>query len=302
MSTLIAKTIQNVGRVVLGKEHQIKLALACLICEGHLLVEDLPGMGKTTLSHTLAKTLGLTYNRIQFTSDLLPSDLIGINLFDRNKTEFTFHKGPLFAQIVLADEINRSTPKAQSALLEAMEERQISVEGTTYPLPRPFFVIATQNPTEQSGTFLLPESQMDRFFMRIHLGYPTQDAERELLTGYDRSSLLSSLPQSMTQDELVNIQQLVMHVKATDALIDYVQRIITFTRHNSEFKDGLSPRGGMALLKAAKAWALIESREYVLPDDIQAVLPSVVEHRLGGSSRSDHYPLSTRIMREVAVV
>ncbi len=302
MTTLIQRTIDQIGTIVLGKQRQIKLALTCLLCEGHLLIEDLPGMGKTTLSHAIAQSLGLTYNRIQFTSDLLPSDLIGINLFDRNKSEFSFHKGPLFAQIVLADEINRSTPKAQSALLEAMEERQISVEGTTYPLPRPFFVIATQNPAEQSGTFLLPESQMDRFFMRIHLGYPTPEAERELLLGHDRTALLQKLTPSMTQEELSSLQQLVPQVKCTGPLLDYVQRIISFTRQNAEFKDGLSPRGGIALLRAAKSWALIEGREHVLPDDIQTVLPSVVEHRLGGSSKPDHYPLSTKIIREVEVV
>ncbi|WLQ15375.1 MoxR family ATPase [Hahella aquimaris] len=302
MTEIVRQAVAQIGKVVLGKEHQIKLALTSLLCQGHLLIEDLPGMGKTTLSHAMAQTLGLSYNRVQFTSDLLPSDLIGINLFDKNKSEFTFHKGPLFAQLVLADEINRATPKAQSALLEAMEERQISVEGTTYTLPKPFFVIATQNPSDQSGTFLLPESQMDRFFMRIHLGYPPPEAERELLKGSDRRSLLSKLQPVMPQDVLAELQAKVLEVRATDPLIDYIQRIIAYTRSHSGFKDGISPRGAIALLRAAKGWALLEGRQHVLPDDVQTVLPAVVEHRLGGSSRAEHYPLSTLILREVTVV
>lgn len=294
--------LQQMASVILGKDHQLKLAMTCLLCEGHLLIEDLPGMGKTTLAHAIAKTLGLTCNRIQFTSDLLPADLIGINLFDRQTNEFTFHKGPLFAQLVLGDEINRSTPKAQSALLEAMEERQISVEGTTYPLPTPFFVIATQNPTEQAGTFLLPESQMDRFFMRIHLGFPPETAERELLLGKDRREILQGLNSLMTADALIEQQQRISQISVTDTLIDYVQRIIAYTRTQNGFKDGLSPRGGMALLKASKGWAMLEGRTHVLPDDVQAVLPSVMEHRLGGSSKSEHYPLSEIVLREVNVL
>lgn len=302
MTNPIDIALGQMGSVILGKSHQLKLAMTCLLCEGHLLIEDLPGMGKTTLAHAIAQTLGLSYNRIQFTSDLLPSDLTGINLFDRKTSEFSFHKGPLFAQIILGDEINRSTPKAQSALLEAMEERQISVEGTTYPLPRPFFVIATQNPTEQSGTFLLPESQMDRFFMRIHLGFPPEKAERELLLGQDRKQILSNLKAAMDTETLQQYQLKTDQVRTTDSLIDYIQRIIAYTRSRKGFKDGLSPRGGMALLKAAKGWAMIEGRTHVLPDDVQTVLPSVVEHRLGGSSRSDHYPLSTLVLREVSVL
>ncbi len=302
MASQIHQALKQMGTIVLGKDQQIKLALTCLFCEGHLLIEDLPGMGKTTLAHTIAQTLGLSYNRIQFTSDLLPSDLIGINLFDRNKSEFTFHKGPLFSQIVLGDEINRATPKAQSALLEAMEERQITVEGTTYPLPRPFFVIATQNPTEQSGTFLLPESQMDRFFMRLHLGYPPEEAERELLMGVDRKHLLKQLKPIMGTEVLQEHQTQLEKVKASETLIDYIQRIVAYTRSHSGFKDGLSPRGAMALLKAAKGWAYVEGRGHVLPDDVQMVLPSVAEHRLGGSSRSEHHPLCNQILKEVSVL
>lgn len=302
MTNPISAALKQMGSVILGKQHQLKLAMTCLLCEGHLLIEDLPGMGKTTLAHAIAKTLGLSYNRIQFTSDLLPSDLIGINLFDRQTSEFTFHRGPLFAQLILSDEINRSTPKAQSALLEAMEERQISVEGTTYPLPEPFFVIATQNPTEQSGTFLLPESQMDRFFMRIHLGYPPEKAERELLLGRDRRHILQELKPVMNTELLIERQQRIASITASEALIDYIQRIIAYTRSYNGFKDGLSPRGGMALLKAARGWAMIEGRSHVLPDDVQAVLPSVMEHRLGGSSKSEHYPLSTLVLREVNVI
>jgi len=299
---LVKVALDQINSVILGKETQIKLAINCLLCEGHLLIEDLPGMGKTTLAHTLARTLGLSNTRIQFTSDLLPSDLIGINLFDRETNKFTFHKGPLFAQLVLGDEINRSTPKAQSALLEAMEERQISVEGTTHKLPEPFFVIATQNPTDQSGTFLLPESQMDRFFMRIHLGYPPQHAERELLLGKDRKQLIKELSPVMNTGLLAELQQKITSIKASDSLIAYLQRIIAFTRSRNGFKDGLSPRGGMALLKASKGWAFLENRNHVLPDDVQAVLPAVLEHRLGGSSKSEHYPLSSLILKEVNVI
>lgn len=301
MSSHINQAIQTLNTVLLGKEHQVKLSLACLLARGHLLIEDVPGLGKTTLSHALANCLGLSYNRIQFTSDLLPSDLLGINIFDKNKAEFVFHPGPVFSQIVLADEINRATPKAQSALLEAMEERQVTIEGVTRPLPLPFFVIATQNPLEQSGTYPLPESQLDRFLMKISLGYPTPQAEKELLQGVDRREIIKQLDTILSYDTLVSLQESVDHISASDALIDYIQRIILFTRENASYGHGLSPRGGLALLKASKAWALIEGRKSVLPDDVQAVLPSVVEHRIGTSGSSNNQSTSNKIIQTVDI-
>jgi MoxR-like ATPase len=272
--------ISTLNKVLLGKDHQVKLALTCLFARGHLLIEDLPGMGKTLLSHALAVVLGLSYNRIQFTSDILPSDVIGASIFDKRSNTFEFLEGPLFAQVVLADEINRATPKSQSALLEAMEERQVTVDGTRRGLPDPFFVIATQNPVTQTGTFPLPESQLDRFLMRIELGYPEPDAERELLRGGDRRKLLDTLPVVCDLAALERIQAAVDAVKASDPLIDYVQRLVAHTRQASEFAFGLSPRGTLALLHAASAWALIHDRSHVIPEDVQAVLPGVVEHRL----------------------
>jgi MoxR-like ATPase len=270
----------SLNRVLLGKEEQVKLALACLFARGHLLIEDLPGMGKTLLSHALAKVLGLSYNRIQFTSDVLPSDVIGTSVFDRHSGDFRFVEGPLFAQVVLADEINRATPKSQSALLEAMEEGQVTVDGTTRSLPEPFFVIATQNPVTQTGTFPLPESQLDRFLMRIELGYPEPDAERELLRGGDRRRSLALLEPQADLAALGRIQDAVDAVKVSDPLIEYVQRLINHSRRAGEFAFGLSPRGALALLHSARAWALINDRAHVVPEDVQAVLPSVVEHRL----------------------
>lgn len=266
--------------MLLGKEEQVKLALACLFARGHLLIEDLPGMGKTLLSHALAKVLGLSYNRIQFTSDLLPADVIGTSIFDKNTGEFRFIEGPLFAQVVLADEINRATPKSQSALLEAMEERQVTVEGVTRPLPEPFFVIATQNPATQTGTFPLPESQLDRFLMRIELGYPNPDAERELLRGGDRRKTLGLLDAITDLETLAALQLAVDQVRVSDPLLEYVQRIVGYSRRGKEFAFGLSPRGALALLHSARAWALIHDRSHVVPEDVQAVLPSVVEHRV----------------------
>lgn len=266
--------------VLLGKEEQVKLALACLFARGHLLIEDLPGMGKTLLSHALAKVLGLSYNRIQFTSDVLPADVIGTSIFDKNTGEFRFIEGPLFAQVVLADEINRATPKSQSALLEAMEERQVTVEGVTRPLPEPFFVIATQNPATHTGTFPLPESQLDRFLMRIELGYPDPDAERELLRGGDRRKTLGLLDAITDLETLAALQLAVDEVRVSDPLLEYVQRIVGYSRRGKEFAFGLSPRGALALLHSARAWALIHDRSHVVPEDVQAVLPSVVEHRV----------------------
>lgn len=301
MSSPLNQTIKTLNTVLLGKEHQVKLSLACLLARGHLLIEDIPGLGKTTLSHALANCLGLSYNRIQFTSDLLPSDLLGINIFDKNKAEFVFHPGPVFSQIVLADEINRATPKAQSALLEAMEERQVTIEGVTRPLPLPFFVIATQNPLEQSGTYPLPESQLDRFLMRVSLGYPAPLSEKELLLGVDRRDIIKALTTTLPYDTLVSLQKSVDKITATEPLIDYIQRIILYTRENAPYGHGLSPRGGLALLRAAKAWALVEGRSSVLPDDVQAVLPSVVEHRLGTSSSAISQTASNKIIQAVDI-
>ena len=280
MKELIQRLMGSLNGILLGKEEQVKLALACLFARGHLLIEDLPGMGKTLLSHALAKVLGLSYNRIQFTSDVLPADVIGTSIFDKNTGEFRFIEGPLFAQVVLADEINRATPKSQSALLEAMEERQVTVEGVTRPLPEPFFVIATQNPATQTGTFPLPESQLDRFLMRIELGYPEPDAERELLRGGDRRKKLELLDAIADLESLAGLQSAVDDVRVSDPLLEYVQRLVGYSRRGGEFAFGLSPRGALALLHSARAWALIHDRRHVVPEDVQAVLPSVVEHRV----------------------
>ncbi len=280
MKEQIEAVVAALNDVLLGKENQIKLAFACLLARGHLLIEDLPGMGKTLLSHALARTLGLSYNRIQFTSDVLPSDIIGTSVFERDSGTFRFIEGPLFAQVVLADEINRATPKSQSALLEAMEEHQVTADGETRPLPEPFFVIATQNPVTQGGTFPLPESQLDRFLMRIELGYPDPDAERALLRGGDRRRGLAAIEPVLDVEGLKVLQQAVDDVKASDPLIDYVQRLVAHSRRGQEFAYGLSPRGALALLHAARAWALIHDRSHVVPEDVQAVLPGVVEHRL----------------------
>src|SRR6187549_2131250 len=276
--------IAAAGRVILGKERQIRLAMACILARGHLLIEDVPGVGKTTLSHALARLLGLDYQSIQFTSDLLPADVIGVAIFDRETSSFRFHPGPIFAQIILADEINRASPKAQSALLEAMEEHQVTAEGETRPLPEPFFVIATQNPLHQVGTFPLPESQLDRFLMRINLGYPDAKAERELLKGADRRDLISKLEPAITAAQLMELQKTVPTMQVTDALLDYVQQLINHTRHSPRFTQGLSPRAGVAILRAAQSWALMEGRRQVLPEDVQAILPSVVGHRLHGNA------------------
>ena len=280
MQDAINETISEIGSVLLGKEEPIKLALACLFSGGHLLIEDLPGMGKTTLSQALARVMKLSYNRIQFTSDLLPADVLGVSTFNKNTNDFVFHPGPIFSQLVLADEINRTTPKSQSALLEAMEERQVTVEGETRPLPQPFFVIATQNPNTQAGTFPLPESQLDRFLMRIELGYPDAAAERTLLKGEDRREVLKRLEPTLDPHTLRELQDTSSEVKVSEALLDYIQRLVLHTRQAPEFAFGLSPRGALALLTCARSWALIDGRSHVVPEDVQAVLPSVVEHRL----------------------
>lgn len=258
----------------------MRLCIACLLARGHLLIEDIPGVGKTTLAHALAEALGMSYQRIQFTSDLLPADIIGVSVFDRETNAFRFHKGPVFSQLVLADEVNRATPKAQSALLEAMEEHQVTVDGQTYPLAAPFFVIATQNPVYQIGTYPLPESQLDRFLMRIELGYPDAALERQLLMGQDRRDLLATLPPTLSPQQVLLMQTMVPKVHASDALLDYVQAIVRFTRESPQLEAGLSPRAAIALLRAAQAWALIHGHLGVVPEDVQAVLSAVVGHRL----------------------
>jgi MoxR-like ATPase len=288
MQNAINQLLDSANQIILGKQHQIRLALCCLLSRGHLLIEDMPGVGKTTLAHTLATLLGLNYQRIQFTSDILPADILGSSVFDTQNHAFKFHAGPIFNQMILADEINRSTPKAQSALLEAMEERQVTIEGKTYELPQPFFVIATQNPSHQIGTFPLPESQLDRFLMRLELGYPDPDAERALLTGQSRHSLIESLEVRLPPEQLLRMQQAATQVYASPALLDYLQAIIACTRESPDYHCGLSPRAGLALLTAAKAWAFMNSRNAVIPEDIQAVLAAVAGHRLrSGHSHSE---------------
>lgn len=278
--TIIDKLVSEASSIIFGKQHTIRLAFACLIARGHLLIEDLPGVGKTTLAHVLAKLLGLDFSRVQFTSDMLPADILGVSVYERDSGAFHFHPGPVFSQMVLADEINRATPKTQSALLEAMEERQVTIEGQTHQLPSPFFVIATQNPTFQIGTFPLPESQLDRFLMRIELGYPDQQAERALLASQDRRELVPALQAVISSSQLAELQSTVETIHVSDAILDYVQNIIAISRQSGDFVTGLSPRAGLALIRSAKAWALMQGREHVLPDDIQAILPSVVSHRL----------------------
>ena len=276
----LQKALSLLEEIIVGKPRAIRLAVTCLLARGHLLIEDQPGVGKTTLAHAVATVMGLQYHRIQFTSDMLPADILGVSVFEQSGGEFKFHPGPIFAQLILADEVNRATPKTQSALLEAMEERQVTIEGETRALPDPFFVIATQNPTYQIGTFALPESQLDRFLIRIELGYPDAQAERALLGGRDRRDLLEEISPALSADDMLNYQQAVNRVHASDDLLDYLQAIITLSREHSDIAVGLSPRAGLALLRAARAWALLEDRDHVLPDDIQAVLPGVVMHRL----------------------
>ena len=302
-SATVQAAIAQVGRIILGKDHQIKLALACLIARGHVLIEDLPGVGKTTLAQTLAQVLGLEFQRIQFTSDLLPADVLGVSIYERNSDRFRFHPGPIFSQLILADEINRATPKTQSALLEAMEERQVTIEGKTRVLPHPFFVVATQNPFYQAGTYPLPESQLDRFLMRIHLGYPDYQAERELLQGSDRREMVSAIKPCLDAQTLVKIQQVAVQVKVSDALLDYLQAILRFSRKSEIYLHGLSPRAGAALVRSAQAWALLNGQDHVLPEDLQAVLPAVATHRLqptDGHTQST-YELMGRLISEVPI-
>ena len=272
--------LKQLNTVIVGKPAQVQDCVACLLAGGHLLIEDVPGVGKTTLAHALARTFGLQFSRVQFTSDLMPSDLSGVSIYERGKEAFVFHPGPLFAQILLADEINRASPKTQSALLEAMEEKQVTVEGATRPLPSPFFVIATQNPLDQLGTFALPESQLDRFLMRISLGYPDRASERQLLAGLDRRDLVEHLPSLLSATELQQLQQQVLQIHAAEPLVDYVLDLVAATRSGRWFLQGLSPRAGIAVLRAAKAQALLSGRNYVAPDDVQSILVQTVAHRL----------------------
>jgi MoxR-like ATPase len=274
------RLIDQISTIIVGKRPQITDCLACLLAAGHLLIEDIPGVGKTTLAHALAISLGLKFSRVQFTADMMPSDLIGVSIYERAAEKFVFHAGPVFAQVLLADEINRAGPKTQSALLEAMEEQQVSVEGETRALPSPFFVIATQNPSEQLGTYPLPESQLDRFLMCISLGYPDRASERALLAGGDRREALRELPTLMTPQQMLEAQQAVRAVHASDALLDYLQNVIAATRSGQWFVEGLSPRAGIGVLRAAKARALLDQRDYVAPDDLQAILPQTLAHRL----------------------
>lgn len=282
----LAQLIEAIGKVVLGKENQIRLAITCLLAQGHLLIEDLPGMGKTTLAQVIARVFGLEFQRVQFTSDLLPADILGSNIFERSQGKFVFHPGPIYAQLVLADEVNRATPKTQSALLEAMEEHQVTIEGETRPLPTPFFVIATQNPAHQIGTYPLPESQLDRFLLRVELGYPEKEFERTLLKGTDRRDLLDDIEPVMSRRELLALQEQVKQVTVSDTLVEYVMELVQKTRDSAHFVHGLSPRGAISLIRAARAWALLHDRGFVLPEDVQQVFEAVSLHRLQSAGHS----------------
>lgn len=302
--TAIDDARRSLNSIILGKDQEISLALACLLARGHLLIEDLPGLGKTILAQSLSKVLGLSFQRIQFTSDLLPADIIGVSIFEPQKGEFRFQPGPVFAQLVLADEVNRATPKAQSALLEAMEEKQVSIDGKTHSLPDPYFVVATQNPSDQIGTFPLPESQLDRFLMRLELGYPNEENERALLTGTDRRELLADIKPSLNPDVLLGLQKDVADIHISDALVDYVQALVRFTRESPDIETGLSPRGSLALVAASRAHAYIQNHTGVYPDDLQAVFAGVAGHRLkpaSGSSYGSPGELSRHVLDSVAI-
>lgn len=306
MFAKIHAVAKQVSQIIVGKDLQIRQSLVCLLAGGHLLIEDVPGVGKTTLAHALAVSLGLKFNRIQFTSDLLPADVVGISIFDREKNGFAFHPGPVFTQVLLADEINRATPKTQSALLEAMEERQVTADGVTRDLPDPFFIIATQNPTHQIGTFQLPESQLDRFLMCLSLGYPDAASERALLMGEDRRALLKTMRMAMQPAELMAAQSALKQVHTSPSLIDYVQALAQASRQNGAFAEGLSPRAAIALVQAARAWAAMEGRNHVIPEDVQAVLVPVTAHRLRplkstGSAALGSRDLVLQLMKSVAV-
>ena len=303
-SAALQTALQTLETIILGKPAQVRLCLACLLARGHLLIEDVPGVGKTTLAHALAHVLGLAWHRVQFTSDLLPADIVGVSIFDRATQQFHFRQGPIFTQLLLADEVNRASPRTQSALLEAMEERQVSADLTTYRLPDPFFVVATQNPHEQLGTYSLPESQLDRFLMRVTLGYPDVAHERELLRSGERREMLPKIPSALTPDIVIRIQGHVRSVYVSDAVLDYAQALIARTRERMDLKLGLSPRAGQGLIRAAQAWTYLANRTAVLPDDIQAVLPAVVAHRLERrepTGSSDGHALANELIRAVPV-
>jgi len=302
--SLAERVGRNVEGVIVGKHAEVQLTLAALLCRGHVLIEDVPGVGKTVLAKAIARSIGCVFKRIQFTPDLLPTDVTGVSIYNQKTGEFEYRSGPVMAQIVLADEINRATPKTQSALLEAMEEHQVTIEGETRRLPQPFFVIATQNPVTQVGTFPLPESQLDRFLMRIHLGYPDAQAERALLQGENRRELLATLGAAFHDHELATLQGEVQHVRVSAALLDYVQAIVDYTRRSAEYASGLSPRAALGLLHAARAWALIAGRRHVIPEDVQAVLPGVVGHRLApgpDAARLNGSDVARHLLEEVAV-
>ncbi|MFC4159730.1 AAA family ATPase [Chitinimonas lacunae] len=298
----LQSALDQLDLLILGKGRETRLALACLLARGHLLIEDLPGVGKTTLAHALAAVLGLAFQRVQFTSDMLPADLIGVNIYERASGEFRFHPGPVFSQVVLADEINRATPKTQSALLEAMEERQVTLDGETRPLPEPFFVIATQNPAHQIGTFPLPESQLDRFLMRLTLGYPDAAAERAMLLGEDRRDMMKRIAPLLTPEQLSQAQEAVRAVHVAPALVDYVQALTHATRESPDFVNGLSPRAALGLLAAARAWAMLDGRDAALPEDLQAVFDSVATHRLLARTSGRPQPeLVRKLVANVAI-
>jgi MoxR-like ATPase len=306
-SAALHRAVSSLETIILGKPVQVRLCLACLLARGHLLIEDVPGVGKTTLAHALAHLLGLAWQRVQFTSDLLPADIIGVSVFDRASQQFHFRQGPIFTQLLLADEVNRASPRTQSALLEAMEERQISADVKTYPLPEPFFVVATQNPHEQLGTFALPESQLDRFLMRVTLGYPDAAHERELLRNGERRDMLPQIAAALTPDAVIRIQTNVRAVYVSDAVLDYAQALIGRTRDRMDLKIGLSPRAGQGLIRAAQAWTYLANRNAVLPDDVQAVLPAVVSHRLeyraeaAANGVGNGYAIANELIRAVPV-
>lgn len=295
-------TLKQLNKVILGKERQVKLALCVIFAQGHLLIEDLPGMGKTTLAQALGRVLGLEYKRIQFTSDLLPSDVIGATIFEPQNSQFRFHPGPIFSQLLLADELNRATPKSQSALLEAMEEGQVSVDGNSHVLPEPFFVIATQNPQSQTGTFPLPESQLDRFLMRLSLGYPDPKFEIELMKGGNGRDALTSILTQLSAPQLKHIQQLIPDIKTSDALLDYIHRLVVFTRQHEDCQLGLSPRGALALVRASQSWAFLSGRSQVLPEDVQAVFVPVAGHRLMGRLEKQGDVLARKLLSQVEVI
>lgn len=303
MQKSIHSAIQLIETIIVGKPDQIKLAVCCLLSAGHCLIEDLPGVGKTTLSHALARVFGLNFSRIQFTSDLLPADILGVSIFDPQAQQFNFHPGPIFSNCVLADEMNRATPKTQSALLEAMEERQITIDGSTKILQQPFFVIGTQNPLDQSGTFPLPESQLDRFMMKLNLGYPDEKAERQLLAGQSRQHLIQNLQPAVTTENLIHLQNAVEGIHVSEALLDYVQLLVAETRNKEFFVYGLSPRAALSLLKAARAWALMNARDFVEPGDIKAVFSAISSHRLIPTEQhsTDAASLVDKLLQQIAI-